>query len=180
EPFDLVQPGTAGGGEMEVESLALLRLQPALHLGALMGAVVVHNEMDFLILGKLLFEMIQELHELPTAVALPASADDFAVQNVEGSEQSRGAIAFVIVRLTFRQARPQRKNRRGAIQRLDLTLFVHTQYQGTVRRIQIETNDIPHLFLKARIAGEFEPLHPMRPHIVALPDPVHDSPRYTK
>jgi hypothetical protein len=36
---------------------------------------------------------------------LLTSANDFAVQNVEGGEQCRGAMAFVIVRLSFRQAR---------------------------------------------------------------------------
>ena len=51
EPFDLVKPGTTGGCEMEVKSLPLFRLQPALHLGALMGAVVVHDEMHFLIVA---------------------------------------------------------------------------------------------------------------------------------
>jgi hypothetical protein len=44
---------------MKVEYL-LLRLEPVLHLGAFVGAVVVHDEMHFLIDGELIFEMIQE------------------------------------------------------------------------------------------------------------------------
>ena len=82
---------------MELESLPLLRFEPALHLRTFMGAVVVHDEVRFLILGELLFEKIQELFELPAAVALLASADDFA--------QSGGAIALVVVRLALQEAR---------------------------------------------------------------------------
>ena len=84
EPFDLVQPGTACRGEMEAESLPL---QPTLHLGAFVGAVVVHDEMHFLIGRELFFEMIQKPHELPAAVALLTGADDFAVENIERSLQ---------------------------------------------------------------------------------------------
>ena len=53
--------------------------------------------MHFLIGRKSDFEMIQELHELPAAMALLTSADDFAIQDIERGEQSGSAIAFVVV-----------------------------------------------------------------------------------
>jgi hypothetical protein len=91
---------------MEVESPALFRFQPALHLGAFVGAVVVHDEMHFLVGRELRLDMIEELYELPAAMAILVRADDFAVQNIESGEQSGRAIAlaFVIARLTLRQA----------------------------------------------------------------------------
>ena len=46
EPLHLIEPGTAGGSEMEVEAPAFLRLQPALHVSSLVGRIVVHDQMD--------------------------------------------------------------------------------------------------------------------------------------
>ncbi len=113
ETFHLIQPGTAGWREMEVESPPLLRLQPALHLGALMGAVVVHDQMDFLIGREVLFQVIEEFDELPAAMPILAGADHLAIQYVESGEQSRRAMALVVVGLPFRQAGPQ--GRIGAV-----------------------------------------------------------------
>jgi len=82
-------------------------------------------------------------------------------------------MAFVVVRLTLRQSGPQREDGSGAIQCLNLALLVHTQYQGSFRRIQIQAYDIPHLFFKAWIVGKLEPLHPMWLHVMALPDSMN-------
>jgi hypothetical protein len=160
---------------MEVESPSLLRLQPALHLCAFVGAVIVHDEMYFLIDRELRFQMVEEPYEFPTAVAILTSPDHFAVENIERGEQSGGAMAFIVVRLTLRQAGAQRQNGSSAIQSLNLTLLIHAQYQGTFGRIQIQANDVPDLFLKARIVGQFELLHTVWLHIVTLPDPVNDG-----
>ena len=100
-----------------------------------MSAVIVHDQVYLLIGGEILFEVIQESDKLPTAMAILAGADDFAIQDVESGEQGGGAMALVVVRLTFRQARSLGKDRRGAIQRLNLALLVHAQYQSAVGRI---------------------------------------------
>jgi len=138
---------------MEVESPSLFRLQPALDLCALMGAIVVHDEMHLLVGGKLRFQMIQELHKLTAAMALLAGADDLAVENMECGKQSCGAVALVVVCLPFWQAGPQRKNGCGAIQCLNLAFLINTQDQSAVRRIQIQAYDVAHFFLEARILG---------------------------
>ncbi len=124
EPFHLVQPGTAGGCEMKVESAPLRRLQPALHLCAFVSAVIVHDEMHFLIGGELLFQMVEELYKFPTTVAILTSADHFAVENIERGEQSGCAMAFIIVRLTLRQPWAQWQNGSRAVQSLNLALFI--------------------------------------------------------
>jgi len=48
--------------------------------------------------------MAEKPDELPTAAAILTSADDFAVENIERGEQRSRAMAFVVVRLTLRQA----------------------------------------------------------------------------
>src|ERR1700686_1700648 len=119
--------------------------------------------------------MVQESDELSAPMAILTSANDLAVEDIEGSEQSRGAMTFVVVCLALRQARSQRKDGSGAVQSLNLALLVHTQYQRSFGRIQIETYDISHLFFEMRSVGQLELLHTMWLHIVALPDPVNDG-----
>lgn len=68
--FDLVGPGTTGGCEMKAKLLAFPGLQPTLHFGALVSRIVVHDEMNLLIGGKMLLQVIQETHEFPAAWAL--------------------------------------------------------------------------------------------------------------
>ena len=115
ESFDLIQPGTAGRGEVKEEAIALLRLQPALDIGAFMRAVVVHNEVDLLLSRQMLFEMIQETHKVAAAMAFLARADHFPIEDIERGKQGSGAVALVVVCLSFRQAGPQRQDRRRTV-----------------------------------------------------------------
>jgi len=59
-----------------------------------------------------------------------------------------------------------------AIQCLNLTLLVHAQYQGFVRRIQIQTHHIRQFLQKLRITRQLERFGPMWLKTVALPDPA--------
>ncbi len=59
------------------------------------------------------------------------------------------------------QARSQRQQRLGPIQRLDLRLLVHAQHHGVGRRIQVQTDHVVDLLLGARIGAELERLDPM-------------------
>ena len=63
-----------------------LRLQPAPHLSAFVGAVVVHDEVHFLIGRELHFQMVEEPDEFTAAVAILTSADHFAVENIKRGE----------------------------------------------------------------------------------------------
>jgi hypothetical protein len=76
------------------------------------------------------------------------------IQDVEGGESSGRARALFVVGRTVWQSGAQKKNRRRAIERLDLALLVHSQSQSAVGRTQLQTDDIPHLFLKLRIVGQ--------------------------
>jgi hypothetical protein len=97
-----------------VESLPPLWLQPALHLSAFVGAVIIHHEVHFPIGRELGFEVVEKPCELAAAMTIPAGSDHFAVQDIERGEQSGSAVTFIVVRLTFRQARPQGNDRSGA------------------------------------------------------------------
>src|SRR5580658_2394251 len=107
-----------------MEAAALFGLEPALNLGALVGAVVVENEMDVEFRRHLFFQLIQESDELLAAMARQATADDLAIQDIEGGEQGGGPVPLVVVCLAFRQSRPQGQDRSGSVQGLNLALFI--------------------------------------------------------
>ena len=127
-PFNLIEPGTAGGCEMEVKAAALLGLEPTLHGGALVGAVVVENEVDVEFRGHLLFQLMEEFDELLAPMARQATTDDLAIEDIEGGKQGGGSVPLVIMRLAFRPSRPQGQKGSGSVQRLDLALFIDAEY----------------------------------------------------
>src|ERR1035437_3766640 len=102
-----------------------------------------------------------------------ALGNDLPGGDVEGGEQGGGTVPFVVVRLPFRQAGPERKNRLGAIQRLDLALLIHTEHNRLVGWMQVETNDVTDFGDKLRIGAEFERFHPMGLEVMFLPDALH-------
>ena len=48
------------------------------------------------------------------------------------------------------------QHRLGAVQGLNLALFIHTKYQGVVGRIQVKANDVPGLLDEEWVSREFE------------------------
>ena len=143
-----------------------------------MGAVVVHDEVHFLIRREFGFQMVEEPDELPAAVAILTGANYLAIENVERGEKGRCSMAFVVVCLALWQARPQRENRGSPIQSLNLALLIYTQHQSALGRVQIQTNNIPDLLFEARIVGQFETLYPMWLNIVPFPDAMNNRPRH--
>ena len=62
-------------------------------------AVVVHYQMQRLILGKLPIQAAEKFQPFLVTVPWVAFTDHLAVQHVERRKQRRGAIAFVVVRI---------------------------------------------------------------------------------
>ena len=90
------------------------------------------------------------------AVALVTLSHHLALQQFQSREQSRCTVAFVVMR--HRAATPlfQRQAGLGAVQRLNLGLFIYAQDDRLLRRIQIESHHIGQFLQEARIAGELE------------------------
>src|SRR6516164_1951365 len=63
-----------------------------------------------------------------------------------------------------------RQARLRSIQSLNLALLIHTEHQGLLRRIQIQSDHVGQLLQKASIPRQFEALHPVRLEIVTAPD----------
>jgi len=50
--------------------------------------------------------MVQKADKFAAATPLQAGANNFAVQDIEGSEQGGGAVALAVMRLALRPAGP--------------------------------------------------------------------------
>lgn len=59
---------------------------------------------------------------------------------------------------------PQRQDRLGSFERLDLGLLIDAQHDGVVGRVEVEANDITHLVDEGGIGGKLEALRTMRLH----------------
>ena len=75
--LDKIHPACAGG--YEVRNEARMALKPRSHFFVFVGAVVVHDEMERHVAGKLLIEAAQELQKLLVPMSLVAFADNLAL-----------------------------------------------------------------------------------------------------
>src|SRR5579863_755606 len=77
------------------------------------------------------------------------------------------------MRDAFHIAQSHGQDRLRPMEGLDLALFVDTQHQRVIRRVQIETYDIPYLLDEERIGGEFEAARTMRLQGKGLKEAMH-------
>ena len=153
---NLVEPGGAGRREMKV--IARVAGEPGFDGRRFVGSVIVEHQVDVEIGRHGLFDRGQELSKFDRTMALVAAADDLARGDVEGGEQRGRAVALVVVSTPLGLPRSHRQQRLRAIERLDLRLFIDTQDQGTVGRVEVEPDNVAHLVDKQRIAGQLEGL----------------------
>ena len=90
-----VQPGSAGRREVNVK--AWVTGKPSLNFGMFVRSVVVHDQMQFLVLGSGVVEQPQELQPFLVPVPLLADTNDRPIQGVQGGKQCGGTVALVIV-----------------------------------------------------------------------------------
>ena len=69
--------------------------------------------------------------------------------------------------------------RLGAVEHLDLALFIDQRTTAWARRIDVaeETRDVAQLVDEARVGGEFELFHPVRLQAVRAPDALDRNSR---
>ena len=94
--FDRVEP--RGRGRRKIERPTRVSGEPLTDLGMLVGGVVVDDAMDKLAGGHRCLDRIEEADEFLVPMLLHTTADDLAVQHVEGCEQRGGAVPDVVVR----------------------------------------------------------------------------------
>ena len=140
EAFDGVEPRRRCW--REVEDKPLVTIEPIADLWMLMGGVVVEDDMDGLVFGDLGVDHVEEADELLVPVALHVAPNHGSVEDIQGGEQRRGSIAFVIVGHGAKTPFLHRQARLAAVERLDLAFLIDRQNDGMSGRINIKTNDI--------------------------------------
>ena len=168
EPFDRIEPGARG--RREVESEARVPVEPSRHLRMLVGSVVVEDPVHGLSNRHLRLDGIEEADELLVTMALHTSANNLAFQYVECCEQCRCAAALVVMGHCAGSAPLHRQARLGAVDGLNLRLFVDREDGGVGGRIDIEPDNIAQLVDKLRVFGELELPNPVRLKTMRPPD----------
>jgi len=74
---------------------------------------------------------------------------------------------------SFQVTQAHRQHRLGAIERLNLRLFIDREHDRVVGRIQVEAHHITHLFDEEWIAGKLEASAAVGLDSKRLEDPVH-------
>ena len=139
EPFDHVEPRTAGRGEVHVK--ARMACQPLLHLRMLVRGVVVGDQVQFFAGRRQLVDHAEKLQPLLMTMPVVAHADHGAIQRVHGREQRGGSVSLVVVGHGSAAPLLQRQPGLRAVQRLDLALLIGAKHDGMFRRVEIEPND---------------------------------------
>ena len=103
-----------------------------------------------------------EADELLMPMALHAAADDGTFQDIQCGEQRGRAVALVVVGHRAGSAFLHRQAGLGAVERLNLALFVHRQHDRMCRRVDVEADHVLQLVGKLRIVGELELADPVR------------------
>src|SRR5207253_10243308 len=120
----------------------------------LVGAVVVHDDVHVEIGWDLRLDQIEELTELDGAMALMKLRDDLTRLRVERGEQRGRAVPIVVMRAALHLAGPHRQERLGAIQRLDLWLFIDAEYRRVLRRTHIQPHDVSDSLYEPRVGRQ--------------------------
>src|SRR5439155_23050250 len=166
--LDQVEPGAAGGNEMEMH--ARMTTKPALHRRTLVRTQIVEHDVNGLLVGRGRVDAIEKPDEFLRVALRAAGAEDGAIQDAQGGVQTGRAVADVVVGLAFRYLPDKRQHRPRAIQCLNAALFVDAEDHGFVRRIEIQADDVAELVDKPRVFRQLEPRHPMRLQPMLMPD----------
>ena len=137
--LDLVEPGGAHRGKVEVDMLILF--QPGLHVRSSVGGQVVQHHMNVLASMRL-HGFLEKRQEILTVTSLLALTEDLTSPHIQCREQIRCAVPTVVVSAFLSGVQLDRQHRLSPVQRLDLRLLVHRQHHSPTRRVEVEPDDV--------------------------------------
>lgn len=123
--FHEVQPRAGRWNEMQMETG--VATEPGFDSWMFVGAIIVHDQMEVELVWCLRVDFLEEPDELLMPMTRHAVANNLSVEHAQCGKQCRGTIAFVIVGHGSATALLQGKAWLGAVQRLNLALFVDRQ-----------------------------------------------------
>lgn len=158
--LELVEPGAVGRREVQVK--ARPAREPGFDLGVLVCAVVVALSDARPGAAHIGFDVSQECEKLLMSMPRLALGQHRAIGHIQRRKQRRAAVVDVVMGNPLHVPEPHRQHWLGTLERLDLALLVDTQHQGVLWRIQIQLDDVEHLFDEERVVGELEALRAVR------------------
>ena len=153
--------------------------QPGLHLGRLMGGVVIENKVDVARFLHGSVDAAQEAQEIPGTVAWHTLPDDQALFDVQRGEERGGAMALVVMGHRRRTSLLEGQARLRPIKRLNLGFLIDTEHNSAIRRVEVEADDLGDLLLEHRVVRYLEAPHDMRLQPGIGPDASHTGSRNT-
>ena len=144
-----------------------MTLKPGDDLGMFVRGVVVADEVNIKLGGDLPVDLAQEGQPLLMAMTRGGMGKDLAREVVQGGKQGDRSVTVVIVSLGADMTLTQGQTGLTALEGLTLALLIATEQEGTIRRVEIETNDIPEFLFKGQILGKFEALESSVPKDVS-------------
>ena len=106
-------------------------------------------------------------------MARQTRADDSAFEDVQRGKQRGRAVTFVVVGHRAGPAGLHRQAGLGSLQRLDLALFVDTEDQGLVGRVDIQADDVGELLDEPRVGRQFERPDAVRLQSMSVPNAMN-------
>lgn len=155
---------------MHVEAFVLLK--PSLHFRVFVRGVIVHDQMQLKMLGRFAIDLFEKLQPFLMPVLALDGTDQASLKIIQRSEQGDGAMADIIVRLGADMPDSQRQSWLGALEGLNLAFFIATEHQCLIRRIQIQSNDVPKFLFEVWIVRQFEGACQVRFYVVGGPYPL--------
>ena len=136
--FDLVEPAGVGGGVVDTDRRIVLK-EFRNSLG-LVCTQVIGNYVDFATRRLTGHDLRKEIDELGTGVASTGLSQHLSTLSVQRGVKRKRSMAIVFEAMPFGPAGRKGQNRVQAIQGLDSTLLVGTEYCSMYRRIEVQSN----------------------------------------
>lgn len=152
---------------------ARMFLHPPPDFFVFVRAVIVKNQVQVEVWRKLRVELAQELQELLVSVTRLTLADDLSIENIERREQRRSAVTDIVVGMRPASPLDEGQTWLGAVQSLNLALLVHAENDSSVRRVEIDADNVRKFLDEVFVLGEFEGPAQMRLKSMEIPDALN-------
>jgi len=173
EAFHQIEPRATRRREMHMK--AGVPYEPLLHRGVLMGGIVIDDEMERFVRGRLSINEPQEFQPFRMAMARETGGDDGAFGHIQRGKQGGGAMAFIVMRHRPTSALLEGEARLCSIQRLNLRLLVDAQDEGMLGGIQIQADHVVEFLEEVGVIAELEGPDQVRFQPMGFPDPLHQG-----
>src|SRR5579862_7581335 len=115
-----------------------MAMQPTLDTRMLVGRVVVHDQVQVPVVGRLLVEALEEADKFLMPVLWHAVTDHRAIERTQRREQGGGAVASVVMSHRAAAAGLQRQTRLSSVEGLNLALLINAEHQSFIGRVQVK------------------------------------------